>query len=655
MMLLVWSSVSAQQVSSARGAALGAFTALANDITSIEWNPAGLNSVRDWEVTASTFATLRRDIPLKGISLFTTGSAKRFLDHHVIAGSYSPGLSMEFVVPSALQFPDGPRVTAEKRITYREQYALGYGYKIAPSVGVGISARFREQLITDTEYFTEQARILTKDFTASGWNLDFGILWNYSPAITVGAVAKNLFRFTETELPQDLLEYGLRNIKSLRMGLAYKYQSDMTLAFDFDTEKQGALGMEWTPSETIALRGSLLYGAKLQPFFPGFGAGIGWSYGSAKFDLSYLYFFNQEARDSITVQQFLTTGVKDLGYNQFTHNQVTLSVNVALGRTRDILAKIENVRISDVYPSSYQDYASWPIGKALVRNISGTPIEATVSFYVDRFMDKPTVTRPYFIEPKAEAEIPFTAVFNEAVTSISSMILKAGEVFVSAAPAEGYDDRFQMNVVFRGRNEWDGNIYTLRNFVTPEDRDVLRFTRGVISKYKDSLAATPKALEKITSAALLFDEFASRLSYVNDPKLSKDRVQFPPETIALRGGDCDDMTVCFSSLLISVGISTAFVDIVPPGKPQDAHIFLLFDTGIPVVESDRVSENPKRYVIRKNEQGKETVWIPLETTAITEGFQKAWEVGAEEYLNTVVIGDGIVRNWVRVVDVIPNN
>ena len=92
---------------------------------------------------------------------------------------------------------------------------------------------------------------------------------------------------------------------------------------------------------------------------------------------------------------------------------------------------------------------------------------------------------------------------------------------------------------------------------------------------------------------------------------------------------------------------------MPPQRLDDAHIFVLFDTEVPASQASLIGENPKRYVIRKNERGEETVWIPVETTAITEGFQRAWEVGAKEYFDSVEVGLGIVRGWVRLVDVMP--
>ncbi|HTY37730.1 MAG TPA: hypothetical protein VMH23_11495 [Bacteroidota bacterium] len=646
-----------QHLTSARGSALGAFTALSDDIGSIDWNPAGLVSIRDWDLTASSYASFRRDVPLKGISLYTAGTAKRFLDAHVVAAAYSPGMILEFDVPSSVTFPDvGTKIDYDERITYREQYALGYGYQITPTVGLGASARYREQLVSDTKLLTENGtpgRIATVDYSASAWNIDIGLNWKPEGAWSVGVVAKNLFRLTESELPEAVLNWGLRNVKSLRAGAAYQASPGTTVMLDFDTQGQGGFGSEWSVGDRWMLRQGILFGGKSLPFFAGISGGAGFTYGPAKINLSYVHFL--KPRTQPTVDEFLDKGVQDLGYNAFTPSQITLSANISLGRTRDVWAKIEYVQIlSEVYPSSYQVLAYRPLGKARVKNISSKPISAKVSFFVDQYMDAPTETpRPVYIEPNAEADVPFYAIFNDAIRFVPSMVFRAADVFVKASPAEDYDDKSQTRVIIRGRNDWDGDALSLRYFLTPEDPDIMRFSRAVMSQNKDSLAAAAKQMEKFKSARLLFNEFASRLTYVNDPRASKDRVQFPSETLALRGGDCDDMTVCYSSLLWSVGINTAFIDVIPPQRLDDAHIFMMFDTEIPATQAKLVSDNPKRYVVRKNERGEETVWVPVETTAITQGFQQAWELGAKEYFDDVEVGLGIVRGWVRLVDVLP--
>ncbi|MBI3578511.1 MAG: hypothetical protein HY089_03765 [Ignavibacteriales bacterium] len=646
-----------QHLSSSRGTSLGAFTASVNDLSGLDWNPAGLVNVRDWEITATNSIFTRRNESSKGYAFQTFGGSKKFLDQHVVGVRYSPGFSLEFIVPTTYQLAGSQSIRFDKQITYRELYALGYAYQLTPTMAIGAGARFREELIKDTQPLIDQdsvVRIRTLDYNANSWNVDFGIQWSPDPQWSMGVVAKNLFKMSETEFPVEIQSYALRTIKSVRIGTSYKPSSVASFSLDLDSQRQGGFGMEWNVTRSFQFRQGAFFGAQYTPFVAAFSTGLGWKFESTRLDLSYLHFFNRTARSSTTIENFVNDGVKDIAFNQFTQNQVMLTLSVPLGRTKEIFAKIENVDIStEVFPSSYQIHAYRPLGKARVRNISQKPIEARVSFFVDQYMDAPTETKPYYVEPGSSIDVPFTAIFNDAIKFVPNMVLRAAEVFVKASPTEGYDDKSQAKLIIRGRNDWDGNALSLRYFITPEDPDLLRFTRTVMSQNKDSLARTSRQLEKFRSAALLFNEFSSRLTYVNDPRNSKDRVQFPSETMALRGGDCDDMAVCFSSLLSSIGIATAFVDVVPPDRSHDAHIFMLFDTGVPATQANLVSDNPKRYVIRKNEHGEETAWVPLETTVITNGFQKAWEVGAKEYFNHVEVELGVVRGWVHLVDVLP--
>lgn len=655
---LLHAGLVAQHLSSSRGIGIGAYTSLTNDLSSLDWNPAGLMGARDWEFSASNSLSLVRSAASRGMRFQMLGGMKRFLETHSFAVRYSPGLAMEFVIPSTFQFAGtGPKITFNKRITYRETYSLGYGYQLTHSVAVGLSARYREEHLSDTRPFFEQdtiERIRTVEFNSSSYNVDFGILWAADTEWNFGVVAKNIFRVNETEFPQEIRSYSFRPDKSIRLGLSYRSTRALMVAIDYDTQAQAGFGMEWNVLDNLRLRTGTYLKARSAPFFTAVTAGVGWQYESARFDLGFVRFFDRRDRSEATVQDFLTDGVKDITFNQFTTDQFTLTVNVPLGRTRELLARIEHVDIStDVYPASYQVHAYRPLGKARVKNISGKPIEARVAFYVDQFMDRPTETRPYYLEPNAEIEVPFTAIFNDAIRFVPNMVLRAAEVFVKASPTEGYDDKSQARLVIRGRNDWDGDVISLRYFITPEDPELLRFSRDLLNQNKEELANGTPVLEKFRSAATLFNAFAGRLAYVNDPRKSKDRVQYPSETLALRGGDCDDMTVCFSSLLGSIGLATAMVDVIPPSTPQEAHIYMMFDTEVPAAQAHLISENPKRYVIRKNQRGKETVWIPIETTVITEGFTKAWEVGARQYLDDVEMGLGLGKGWVRVVDILP--
>ena len=118
----------------------------------------------------------------------------------------------------------------------------------------------------------------------------------------------------------------------------------------------------------------------------------------------------------------------------------------------------------------------------------------------------------------------------------------------------------------------------------------------------------------------------------------------------LMTGDCDDLVVLFSSLLESVGISTAFIDVEDPAK-ELAHVYLMFDTGLTREDGYLVSPNEKRYVVRGDSSGRRTVWVPLETTLIHEGFDAAWQAGARTYLEEGILRHGIADGWVKIIDV----
>jgi hypothetical protein len=391
----------------------------------------------------------------------------------------------------------------------------------------------------------------------------------------------------------------------------------------------------------------------LTPYVNAATLGVGWDTKTMRADLAYLHFFDRRTHSgSISLNDFTSRSIHDVEFHPFTTDQLRFSVSVALGHTTEPLARIDYIEItSDIYPSSYETFAYRPIGRVKVRNISDQPIQAKVAFYLKPFMDAPTETKRYVIQPGAVSDIPFTAFFNELIKSVTEPQVRDGDVYVIASPAEEYDDKSRARIKIYSRNNWNGEALTLRYFMTPTEPDVLRFTRSVLSSHKDQLTTVSPALLKFEHARILFNEFAQRLSYVNDPTLSKDWVQYPGETLSLHGGDCDDLTVSFASLLASVGISSAFIDVVPPNNPGDAHIYMMFDTEVEASKADIISKNRKRYVLRRNESGIETIWIPIETTQIAKGFEEAWSMGAKEYLDDVELGLGLIKGWVKIVDV----
>jgi predicted transglutaminase-like cysteine proteinase len=324
-----------------------------------------------------------------------------------------------------------------------------------------------------------------------------------------------------------------------------------------------------------------------------------------------------------------------------------------VGKERTALAVIEHVgMMSEIYPASSKVYAFTPVGSARVRNNAEKNITAKVSFYIPGVMNAPTETAPYVIGPDEVVEIPFHAIFNSGIDSVKRLSIYEGTVFVKAEIAAEYDDRYQTKVLVRGRNDWNGDVESLHYFVKPGDGDVREFSRNTLHDERNRFDTIPSELINFEKARAIFDALTRTVGYVNDPKLSRDFVQYPSETLAMYSGDCDDITVCYASLLMSVGVSTAFVDVLPQDTTGDAHIYLMFDTGIPADRAQIISENTKRYLIRRTEKNIETVWIPVETTLLKSGFTEAWNVGAEQFYRDAEIGLGIIKGWIKIIDVL---
>jgi len=161
-------------------------------------------------------------------------------------------------------------------------------------------------------------------------------------------------------------------------------------------------------------------------------------------------------------------------------------------------------------------------------------------------------------------------------------------------------------------------------------------------------------LRNFYSAAHLFDALSELgIRYHSDPLIPfyrDDRVQYAYETLELKSGDCDDLVVLYASLLESVGINSAFVEVRDP-EAELAHVYLMFNSGIIAQDGHLISSNDKRYVLRENSIGQKTVWIPVETTILEDGFEEAWKSGALQYLQDGILAGGITKDWVRVINV----
>jgi hypothetical protein len=643
-----------QSVFAPREMALGGSGALVHDSRGFTANPAGLTGILDWDVNSVTY--ISTSVPSQSFVFSGIGIGKRIFDNHYLGIQYTPGTIIDILQPATVTII-GVNLPADRKFSYAEPFAAAYAYRISDALSLGIQARMVTETVNDPQYRFEIQDTtivpISREFNSTTWFGDLGAKWVPSEGITVSVLGRGIFHASDRQLPTDFDSYRLPRDRTLEIGAALSISPLITLAGEASTAGTGSAGLEWNPGWDLALRAGLFGNRREAPFVFAYGAGIGWSYAFMKLDAVYRVFANQTGRrGTIFSGSFSAGDLRDLAFNRYTPDRVALSVKAILGNIRQSLARIEGIQmLGGIYPSAYQAFAYRPIGKVTIKNIADKPIHARVSFFVDRIMDQPTESAPVYVAPGEETDVAITAVFNDQVKKISQMTIREGTVSVSATVAEEYDDRAQTRVLIHGKNDWDGSALSLRYFVTPDDPAILRASRDILLRNRDSLIAGPKQLAAFRNARYLFNAIAGNMTYVSDPKQSADYVQYPAETLKIRGGDCDDMTVCFVSLLSSVGISTAFVDVVPPDRPDKSHIYLLFDTGVDPKFGSSISTNPKRYVVRKSKAGDETIWLPIETTVTTRGFEAAWSEGAQEFFDDVEIGLGMVKGWVTIVDV----
>ncbi len=653
-----WAGTAAlgQEVFDPRAIAIGASGVSVVDSRGFVSNPAGMVGMRDWDVNTATY--LSTSVPGSGFVFFGFGIGKKFFGSEYAAVQYSPGALLQFTAPSNDTVRGiGVNISSDKVITYNEPVAVGYAHRFSPSLSVGLSARLRSESISDVQYqrLSDTSTViipLQRRSLVDSYFLDAGVLWKPSPAISLSLSGRGLIDLRSGTLPEELERYALHHQRTAALGIGWRPLRELQAVSEFTTDKSGTFGTEWTPVAPLAVRGGLYFSSDEKPFVYAAAAGAGWTYDFVEIDLSYLHFLNQANRKGTSFSSNFDAGaIRNITMSPFASDKVSVSLKAMVGDIRDRTLRIESVDITgSVFPSAFESFAYRPLGEVRVRNVSAKPVQARASLYVEHLMDGPTESAQVPIGPGQTVSIPLTALFNDKVKSILTTEIRDGSVTVTTTADNTADDGVQVRLLVRGRNDWNGDIHSLRYFVRPDDPEIIRTSRDILLAHKDSLMAVGQ-LGQFAKARTLLNAFSGSLLYISDPKQGTDFVQYPAETLRLKSGDCDDISVLFASLLSSIGVSTAFVEVVPPGHPEQGHIYLMFDTGISPQFASAIADNPKRYVIRKSHNGGDTIWLPVEATIVSQGFQAAWERGAQEYFDATEIGLGLVKGWVRIVDV----
>lgn len=307
--------------------------------------------------------------------------------------------------------------------------------------------------------------------------------------------------------------------------------------------------------------------------------------------------------------------------------------------------------VRDLYPAYYNFYSTYPLALVTIKNTAGFPIEVNVQSNIRGYSERPKDSGFIRLEKNQTKDIPVTAILSPKLQAVARREPAILDIRAEARAGGNVRKETSAQIMVHSRNAWNGEVDKLSFFVTPEDERILNLNRRVLREMAEQEAVNVSVFDKAKALFAALGE--AGLRYQSDPNIpyyQDDRVQFAAETLDLRAGDCDDLVILCASLFESAGIRTAFVEVRDPEK-EIAHLYLLFDSGLPASRTAALSSNEKRYVMREKSAGPATAWIPLETTLVASGFEEAWKSGALQYLEEGILRNGLADGWVKIVEV----
>lgn len=289
-------------------------------------------------------------------------------------------------------------------------------------------------------------------------------------------------------------------------------------------------------------------------------------------------------------------------------------------------------QILPIFPLFYSYYDKNPAGNLTIKNTaSGSVQDVTVSFLVKQFMEAPKVSWQWKELARGEEKtVQIFALFNDSILQVTEATKVAGEIIVSYKYMDReVTNRYPVTVTVNNRNglTWDDTDKAAA-FVTSNDPTVRSFTARAVPDARSR--GKPAINAAFRSAMALFDALAVHgVAYLPDPstsfadkvsnKTAVDYLQFPSQTLELKAGDCDDLSILYTALLESAGIETAYITV--PG-----HIYMAFNLEMDPAAAKNTFAHPDDLIFRDNE-----TWVPVEITRVKDGFLKAWQTGAQEW------------------------
>jgi len=327
----------------------------------------------------------------------------------------------------------------------------------------------------------------------------------------------------------------------------------------------------------------------------------------------------------------------DSGTDSFTdlyqgaHASIGTVFHLERGKFRSKL-QVEDINFDPVFPVFYSYYDDHPVGSVSLKNTENSTItDVDVFFNVSQYMEQPKLSASIPSVGRNESvTADLNALFTNSVMQLTESTKVSAEIITEYTYlGKRFTQRIPQTLKIYDRNSmtWDDDKKAA-SFVNAKDPTVLIFSKNTAGLVRDQ-GNNPINLNLRIGMGIFETLKLYGMNYVIDPKSAYqeisqnqnviDYLQFPAQTLTFRAGDCDDLSILYSSLLESVGIETAFITI--PG-----HIFMAFSLDLEPREANKEFTNVENLIFIDD-----GTWLPVEVTLLSEGFLRAWRTGAKEW------------------------
>lgn len=636
-----------------------AFVGVADDSCAISWNPAGVARVRRYELNMM-YTRLFDISTMSYISGIVPASERRAMGidwTHI-------GLSDEEI--------DFAQDEVNFSYSYQPQFFRFSEWLHVPVdfLSLGVNVRYFARNVSYDRNFIG---------AVSGLGTDIGILITPLPRDTVR------IGFAATDVLGLHTGRGIRSGTSVRydsgasdtvlpasytIGIAYRPKRNWLIAVDVNDRIH--LGAEFSPHSALDIRAGLekdlhtsvneVNGRSGSSESPTYSIGGTIRYKWANFH--YAYIVPPTLEDTFLFALSLTSDFQkppvEIEQMQFTNLYPVLQyyyANKPNYTAREIpLDDYAPVLYSDAdldrhYPLELEDN----IGRIWLRNVTNKPLSLKVKVYIDDYTSKrgTDVISQLQVKPHQRISVPLRrlAFTNEVLKLTQNQSVEATIEVIDITDESRRKAHTSKSLVIHGRNSIQlDDIAKLAVFISPENKIVRDFSRGVLNQYKTELSKTT-INRNLYTAMLLFDALHGIVYALTDPNIpfgsgQIDTILFPHEMLqalasyragddaAQNLGDCDDSTALYCALLESVGIHTALIQ-------QPGHVLMAFDAGGLTLEDAQEFGIPDTLYIAIDGR----VWIPIETTLIKDGFAHAWQTATNELQRDFVDSITLQQAW----------